>query len=257
MPLKTYAMAQRFRAPPTRANLGRMAQPGLDLSTVEVLTFDCYGTLIDWETGILTALRRAGSGLNDVADDHLLEAFARQEARLESGPWLPYRTVLEQSCDATCADFGVSPSATARASFGGSVADWPAFPDSKAAMTRLGQRFELGVITNCDDDLFALSNAKLGEPFRWIVTAEQAQSYKPSKRNFELALERIGRPREQVLHVAQSLYHDHAPAQALGWRTAWIDRRHGQAGFGATPPATATPDLVAPDMATFAGMVLA
>ncbi|HYI22802.1 MAG TPA: hypothetical protein VEX62_09235, partial [Candidatus Limnocylindrales bacterium] len=105
--------------------------------------------------------------------------------------------------------------------------------------------------------LFALSNIKLGEPFRWVVTAEQAHSYKPAARNFEVALETIGRPRERILHVAQSLYHDHAPAQALGWRTARIDRRHGQSGSGATPPAQATADLVAPDMATFADMVLA
>ena len=234
-----------------------MAALPIDLGAIEVLTFDCYGTLIDWETGILATLRSADSGLGDVADDHLLEAFARHESRLESGPWLPYRTVLEQSLDATCADFGAAPSAAERARFGASVADWPAFGDSAAALGRLGERFEMGVVTNCDDDLFALSNARLGEPFRWIVTAEQARSYKPAERNFELALERIGRPREQILHVAQSVYHDHAPAQALGWRTAWIDRRRGRDGFGATPPATATPDLVAPDMATFADLVLA
>ncbi len=250
-------MAQRFRAEASRANLVRMTAHGIELDAIEVLTFDCYGTLIDWEAGILATLRRADSGLSDVADDHLLEAFARHETRLESGPWLPYRTVLEQSLDATCADFGAAPSAAQRAGFGGSVAEWPAFSDSAAALARLGQQFELGVITNCDVDLFALSNARLGEPFRWIVTAEEAQSYKPAERNFEFALERIGRPREQILHVAQSLFHDHAPAQALGWRTAWIDRRRGQPGSGATPPATATPDLVAPDMATFADMVLA
>ena len=169
---------------------GRMtANNGIDLQSIKVLTFDCYGTLIDWEAGILATLRNAGSGLVDVADDHLLEAYARHEARLESGPWLPYRTVLEQSLDATCADFGVSPSADRRASFGGSVADWPAFVDSAAALARLAERFDLGVITNCDDDLFAMSNEKLGQPFRWIVTAEQARSYKPANRNFELALE--------------------------------------------------------------------
>ncbi|HYI22709.1 MAG TPA: HAD-IA family hydrolase, partial [Candidatus Limnocylindrales bacterium] len=175
-----------------------MAENGIDFDAIEVLTFDCYGTLIDWEAGILATLRHAASGLIDVADDHLLEAFARHESRLENGQWLSYRTVLEQSLDATCADFGAAPSAAARASFGGSVADWPAFADSAAALAQLGQRFDLGVITNCDDDLFALSNIKLGEPFRWVVTAEQAHSYKPAARNFEVALETIGRPRERI-----------------------------------------------------------
>lgn len=107
-------------------------------------------------------------------------------------------------------------------------------------------------ITNCDDDLFAFSNHRLGEPFRWIVTAQQAGSYKPSTRNFELAFERIGRPRDRIVHVAQSLYHDHVPARALGLRTVWINRRHGRPGSGATPPAEGRPDMTFPDMAAFA-----
>jgi 2-haloacid dehalogenase len=112
------------------------------------------------------------------------------------------------------------------------------------------------VITNCDDDLFAAANQKLGQPFDWIVTAEQAGAYKPSRRNFELALERIGRPPGSILHVAQSLFHDHVPATAMGLATAWIDRRHDRAGFGATPAASAAPAVVAPDMATFVEEIL-
>jgi 2-haloacid dehalogenase len=113
------------------------------------------------------------------------------------------------------------------------------------------------VITNCDDDLFAASNRRLGVAFDWIVTAEQAGSYKPDPHNFELAFERIGLPRERILHVAQSLYHDHVPARRLGLATAWIDRRHDRPGFGATPPAEAAPDLTVPDMATFAELATA
>jgi 2-haloacid dehalogenase len=115
----------------------------------------------------------------------------------------------------------------------------------------------LGVITNCDDDLFAAANQRLGEPFDWVVTAEQVRAYKPSMRNFEVALERIGRPPSVILHAAQSLYHDHLPAQRMGLRTAWIDRRQGRAGFGATPPAAATPSVSARDMTTFADLALA
>jgi len=138
------------------------------------------------------------------------------------------------------------------AAFGGSVGDWPAFPDSAAALARLKGRFRLGVLTNCDDDLFAASARRLGIEFDWVVTAQQAGGYKPRRENFELLLERVGLPHERVLHVAQSLFHDHVPASALGLATAWIDRRHDRPGFGATPPAEATPDAIFRDMATFA-----
>jgi len=140
------------------------------------------------------------------------------------------------------------------AAFGGSVGEWPAFADSPAALTRLARRFRLAVITNCDDDLFADSNRRLGVTFDWVITAQQVGAYKPSRRNFEVAFERIGVPRERILHVAQSLFHDHVPAKELGMTTAWIDRRHDRPGSGATPPASAVPDVVSPDMATFAGL---
>ena len=141
--------------------------------------------------------------------------------------------------------------------FAASVGEWPAFPDSAAALARLAERFRLGVITNCDDDLFAMSNRRLGVTFDWVITAEQAGSYKPDPRNFELAFSRIDVPRERILHVAQSLFHDHVPAKALGMTTVWIDRRRDRPGFGATPPAEATPDLVLPDMASLAEVALA
>lgn len=229
--------------------------PGLDFSDVEVLTFDCYGTLIDWESGILSTLRSV-LGEGSPADDELLEAYAEREAAAEAGPWLPYRTILASSLLFVCRKYGASPTEKQVADFGESVADWPAFPDSVSALADLRSRFDLGVITNCDDDLFAHSNLKLREPFRWIVTAEQLRSYKPAKRNFELGLERIGRPPDRIVHVAQSLYHDHVPAMALGLRTAWINRRHDRVGSGATPVADAEPDLTAIDMATFAEMAL-
>ena len=113
-------------------------------------------------------------------------------------------------------------------------------------------RFRLGVITNCDDDLFAASNRKLGVEFDWIVTAEQVGAYKPDERGFHVAFERLGLPRERILHVAQSLFHDHVTAQRLGMTSVWINRRHGQEGTGATLAAEATPDARFPDMASFA-----
>jgi 2-haloacid dehalogenase len=230
----------------------------IDYGAFDALTFDCYGTLIDWETGILAGLRAALARHGpEVGDEELLERFATAEAALEVGPYLRYREILGACLVEVGRALGCSPDAAEQAAFGGSVAGWPAFPDSAAALARLKRRFRLGVITNCDDDLFAASNRRLGVEFDWIVTAEQARGYKPRRANFELAFERIGLPRERVLHVAQSLFHDHVPAKALGLTTVWIDRRHGRPGAGATPPATVTPDAVFPDMASFANAATA
>jgi 2-haloacid dehalogenase len=202
-----------------------------DFGRFEALTFDCYGTLIDWEAGLAAALRRLiGPTGADIGTEALLETYAGFEAAAERPPYRTYREVLAI----------------------GSVVDWPAFDDSPAALTLLKTRFRLGVLTNCDDDLFAASNRRLGVDFDWIVTAQQCRGYKPDPHNFEMLFERLGLPRERILHVAQSLYHDHVPAKALGLTTVWIDRRHDRPGAGATPSAAAQPDLTFPDMASFA-----
>jgi 2-haloacid dehalogenase len=223
----------------------------IDYGNFDVLTFDCYGTLIDWETGIATALREALPGLRGIGDDALLEAFARYEAAAEV-PYQRYRKVLEQSARQVAQEFGQPIPDEAAARFGESVRDWPAFPDSAEALAKLKTRFKLAVITNCDTDLFAASNAKLGVEFDTIVTAEMAGSYKPDLNNFHLAFSKIDAPRERILHVAQSLFHDHVPAKQVGMTTVWIDRRHDRDGFGATPPADATPDARFPSMQAFA-----
>ena len=230
-----------------------MCADSVDWSRIEVLTFDCYGTLIDWEAGILASLQEVlgTAATRDVGDDALLEEYGAIESELEGGVWQPYGSVLAQALGAVCRNHGRIPTEDQVRQFTRSVADWPAFPDSAAALATLAERFALGVVTNCDDDLFAASNERLGRPFSWVVTAEQVRSYKPAPKHFERALELAGTPVGALLHVAQSLYHDHVPAQRLGLRTAWIDRRHGRKGFGATPAADAQPNLVAMDMATF------
>jgi len=227
----------------------------LDFDRFDVLTFDCYGTLIDWEAGILAALRAplTAHGIT-AADEDVLEAFARHEAEVEAGPYRRYREVLGEVLGAMVGHFGDAASAAERESFGASVADWPAFPDSPAALARLHERFKLGVITNCDDDLFAASQRRLGLEFDYLVTAQQAKRYKPNPRGFELMFERVGLPPARILHVAQSLFHDHVPAKRLGLSTVWVDRRGTRPGFGATPPAEAAPDLIVPDMATLASL---
>ena len=225
----------------------------IDYTDVEALTFDCYGTLIDWETGLADAFRPilAAHGIPMDQED-VLTRFARHEAAAESGPYLRYTDVLAAGLRGVAAEHGFAPTDAEIDAFSHSVPDWPAFPDSTDALRHLERRFRLGVITNCDDDLFAGSNRRLGVEFDWVVTAEQVGAYKPSEANFRVAFDRLGLPRERIVHVAQSLFHDHVPAKRLGLTTVWIDRRHDRAGFGATPPAEARPDATYPDMASFA-----
>jgi 2-haloacid dehalogenase len=227
----------------------------LELERFEALTFDCYGTLIDWERGILDALQPvlAPRGI-DAGADELLELYAAHEAELEAGPYLPYREIVAASLHGLAGDLGEEVSDEEALGFADAVGDWPAFPDTAAALRHLQERFRLGVITNCDHDLFARSSRRLGVTFEWVVTAEDAHAYKPSHAPFELALATVDVPRDRILHVAQSLFHDHVPAKELGLTTVWVDRRHDREGFGATPEAVAEPDLIVPDMVTLAAV---
>jgi 2-haloacid dehalogenase len=227
----------------------------VDFATYEALTFDCYGTLIDWEAGLLAALREALPGAADIDDDTLLETYAQHEAEAETPPYRSYREVLAAGVRGVADDLGLDVGDAAVRRFSESVRDWPAFPDSAEALARLHERFGLGVITNCDADLFAASSDRLGTNFDWVVTAEAARAYKPALTGFELAFATIPVPRERILHVAQSLYHDHVPAKQLGLATVWIDRRRDRPGSGATPSAQATPDATYPSMQAFADAV--
>jgi 2-haloacid dehalogenase len=251
----------RLNTGPSRAMRGMMApmhDRSIDYARFEAVTFDCYGTLIDWETGLTEAFRpvfRARGATFDA--EAVLERFAVHEAAVEAGPYRRYRDVLATALRGVSTDFGIEPTADEIDTFAGSVGEWPAFPDTAAALARLSGRFRLGIMTNCDDDLFDASRPKLGVPFEWVITAQQVGAYKPDERNFETTFERIGLPRERILHVAQSLFHDHEPAQRLGMTSVWIDRRADRAGSGATPPSDATPDATFPDMASFAAAATA
>lgn len=227
--------------------------PTLDFTRFDAITFDCYGTLIDWEAGLAAAFRPIleRHGVDEDVES-LLPRFARHEATIEAGHYRRYRDVLAAGLRGVADELGFRPDDDEVERFSGSVAEWPAFDDSSAALERLATRFRLGVITNCDDDLFEASRRRLGIQFDWVVTAQRVGSYKPSEANFHVAFERIGLPRERILHAAQSLFHDHVPAKRLGLTTVWIDRRHDRPGSGATPPADETPDARYPDMASFA-----
>jgi 2-haloalkanoic acid dehalogenase type II len=227
----------------------------LPYGSFSVLSFDCYGTLIDWESGIATAVRmQLGDAVAEHSDEDLIAAFAAVEHEAEV-PYKTYRDVLALSLRGMGERLGVPVSDAQAAGFGASVGQWPPFPDSAEALQRLQTRFELAVITNCDDDLFGASERRLGLSFDYVITAQQAGSYKPDPANFQLAFERIGVPRERILHVAQSLFHDHVPAKALGMTTVWIDRRQGRGG-GASLDVEAHPDARFASMQAFAADAL-
>jgi 2-haloacid dehalogenase len=232
------------------------------LRDFSALTFDCYGTLIDWETGILTALRpwTAAHGV-EVDDEELLAAFGRAESRREAAdPTAPYPRILAGVLEDLAEELGTTASPEEAAAFGASVKDWPVFPDSPEALAYLKRHYKLVIVSNVDRASFRHSNAKLGVTFDAIVTADDAGAYKPAHNHFRLALAQLadmGIPKDQVLHVAQSLYHDHVPAQQLGLRTMWVNRRaaHGQDG-GATPaaPVPVTPNGEVPTLAALADL---
>jgi 2-haloacid dehalogenase len=232
-------------------------QPALDLGAFSALTFDCYGTLIDWEAGILAALRPwAAAHRVEIGNGELLAAFGRAESRREAGdPTAPYPRILAGVLEDLAAELGATASPEEAAAFGDSVKDWPAFPDSAGALAYLGRHYRLVIVSNVDRASFRHSNAKLGATFDAVVTAEDAGAYKPAPNHFQLALGQLaelGVARDQVLHVAQSLFHDHVPAKELGLRTVWVNRRAGRGeGGGATPaaPVPVTPDLEVPTMA--------
>jgi len=222
------------------------------LAEFEALTFDVYGTLIDWETGIAEALApwAARHGV-DAGRDDLVAAFGRFESRRQQeNPNTRYPEVLALVFDDIARSFGVTPTPAEAEAFGDSVGDWPAFPDSAEALAYLAGHYRLGVVSNVDRASFAASNRKLGVAFDVVVTAEDAGAYKPALAPFHLAIEalsEIGVGFDRVLHVAQSLFHDHAPAARLGLTSCWIDRQNQATGgaWGATPPPPGQPQPAA------------
>ncbi|MGA3004676.1 MAG: haloacid dehalogenase type II [Acetobacteraceae bacterium] len=213
----------------------------MKLTDFKALSFDCYGTLIDWETGILTALhplvRRAGVGSDN--DATLAEFAAHESAQQAATPDMPYAELLSRVHARLASAWGVADDPAENERFGASVGDWPAFPDTVAALGALQKRYRLVILSNVDRRSFQATQHRLGVPFDAIYTAQDIGSYKPDPRNFAYLIERLaedGFQKSDFLHVAQSLFHDHAPANAVGLASAWIDRRHDATGWGATVP---------------------
>jgi 2-haloacid dehalogenase len=216
----------------------------LDFSRFEVLTFDCYGTLINWEDGILRCLHRVlATHGKDTDDVTTLQCYGDFEAKAESGKYHSYREVLESVVKQFGERFGFTPTEQEAGSLAESLKGWEPWPDSFGALRELRDLFRLAIISNVDDDLFAVTEPKLGIKFNEVITAQQAQAYKPALKIFDLALSRIAVPVDRTLHVGQSLYHDVIPAKSLGLATVWVNRPSARCGIGPVKAVDARPDF--------------
>jgi 2-haloacid dehalogenase len=225
----------------------------LDFTRFEILTFDCYGTLINWEDGILGCMHRilADHGKN-IDDATLLQLYGDFEAKAEAGEYRRYREVLQSVVQQFGEQLGFTPTHGEIRSLPESLPTWKPWHDTVSALRDLRSRFRLAIISNVDDDLFAGTRPQLSVDFDHVITAPQAGAYKPSLKIFQLALSRIGVSPHRVLHVGQSVYHDVIPAQSLGLSTVWVNRPSVRAGVGAVKQAEGHPDLVVSSLAELA-----
>lgn len=229
----------------------------LDFGRFRVLTFDCYGTLIAWETGLFSALKPilAAHG-KELGDAKILELYGTLEAAAEHGEYLAYKDVLASVVCGFGRELGFEPAEAEIGSLARSIGNWPPFPDTANALLLLQDRFRLAIISNIDDDLFSLTAPKLGVPFDSVITAQQARCYKPCLEIFQLAQSRLRVQASEWLHVGQSIYHDVLPAQSLGISTVWVNRSSPRRGVGAVKPAAGTPNLEVPDLKTLADLAI-
>ncbi len=209
------------------------------LTDFNTLTFDCYGTLIDWESGMVEALKPLTDRVKTpLTRNAVLEAHARHESSQQLyTPAKRYSELLAVVYKRLAEEWGVPASVEECVRYGHSVRNWPAFPDTAGALQYLKKYYKLVILSNVDNETFSYSNRKLGVEFDAIYTAEDIGSYKPSLRNFDYMLEKLagcGIPKEKILHTAESMFHDHKPANQIGLASCWIYRRHNDEGFGAT-----------------------
>jgi len=238
------------------------------LTDFSALTFDCYGTLIDWESGIWDALQPLlhKNGCDKITRGLALGAFAELEsAQQNETPDLLYPLLLARVHANFAKRFELSSDSDLDQAFGASVPHWPAFPDTADALRELKKHYKLVILSNVNRDGFAASNLKLGVTFDAIYTAEDIGSYKPTQRNFDYMLDRLSKEQavsaNQILHTAQSLFHDHVPAGKAGLSRAWIDRQGLSKGgsWGATAKVEERPevDFIFPTMGAMAEAVSA
>ncbi len=229
------------------------------LTDYKALTFDCYGTLIDWESGMIAGLKPlTDRAARPLERDEILEAHAFHESTAQrTAPAKPYPEILATVYRRLAEEWGVPAPWEECLAYGATVKDWPAFDDSAEALRYLKGHYRLFVLSNVDNASFAHSNRRLGVEFDAVYTAGDIGSYKPARRNFDYMLEQLARhglAPGDILHTAESLFHDHGPAREIGLATCWIYRRHGRTGSGATMTVADAPqpDIVFHSMADFA-----
>lgn len=224
----------------------------LDFDRFQAITFDCYGTLIDWETGLLGALQAIlnAHGQN-VTDEQILKIYGELEPPAQN-PYKRYRAVLADVVRGFADRLKFQVSDAEAESLANSIRSWQPFPDTVGALKKLKTKYRLAVISNIDDDLFASTAPRLQVEFDEVITAQQAKAYKPSPTPFRIALGRLDLSPNEVLHAGQSVYHDVLPAKALGIATVLVHRR----GCGATRPTAGEPDLKVPDVQTLASLAV-
>jgi 2-haloacid dehalogenase len=229
----------------------------LNPEAFEVLTFDCYGTLIDWETGLFGALQPIlAARAKSLAAADLLELYGEFEAEAEASPYRSYRDVLSSVVTRFGQHLGFTPTRDEVHALAASLPGWQPWPDTVAALQSLQRRYLLAIISNTDDDLFAATGELLEVRFAHVITAQQASCYKPGLEIFRKALAEISVPASRILHVGQSIYHDVLPAQALGLSTVWINRPSPRKNVGAVRKAEGAPDLEVADMKSLANALL-
>ena len=225
----------------------------LDFTRYQWLSFDCYGTLVDWETGITGAVAGifARHGVRKSRAE-ILALFADAEPKVQtSGEFLDYRRVLSDVMQIMAWEASIRLTADEALLLPDSLPSWPIFPDAPDALEKLQAKYKLAIISNVDDDLFAQSERALGIKFDAVVTSQQARAYKPSLGGFHLARERMGVEKVRWLHVGESLYHDIGPANRLGIDSVWVKRPDRGGG---TRPTDAIPSLEVPDLGALAVM---
>lgn len=228
----------------------------LNWGNFKVLTFDCYGTLIDWENGILQAIRPVLQAHNiKQPDAQILDLYAQLESEAEEGEFKNYKSILRTVMQGIGEESGFRPSETELNCLAEAIPAWKPFPDTVKALQELKKRFKLAILSNIDDDLLAHSLKHLQVEFDWVITAQQVQSYKPALNNFRQMVKRVGQPTNRILHIAQSIYHDIVPAKKIGLAAVWVNRRKHIEGFGATPPAYAEADFEVPDLRSLAAQI--
>lgn len=235
----------------------------MELKKIKALSFDCYGTLVDWEAGIAAVLQpwTKAQGL-ELDREKVLDTFAKVETEIQKEhPDWPYMRVLEEVALRYADRLGLKADESIQQRLAHSVGNWPAFEDTREALLTLKKHFKLVILSNIDEVSFNATNQQqLNIPFDHILTAQKIGSYKPEQRNFRYLIETLGKEgieQNEILHVAQSLYHDMEPATAMGFPTVWINRRANNPGFGATPPPSkeVKVDLEFPTMGAFAEYV--